>query len=421
MTKVTRNVEFEEAPGGRRKLGMRVSVREWIRPPVVVWRAMCSRVPASVARGAAVFALFLSGCTTTYEPFDSQKHLRELYLERLGPAGESLEVPYELDLEVKTAVQERLNPARSERQRTNDIIDFVFGWLDLEYALTPTRNAVQTFQTREGNCLSFVNLFVGIAREQRLSPVYVEVNDLQKWNYRDGVVVSQGHIVAGLYLDGQLSTYDFLPYRPKSYRNLNPIDDLTAAAHYYNNLAAEALLQDDVSRALDLVSVALALAPDFVKAVNNKGVALMRIGRGSEALALYEAALKREPMDVALLSNTARAYQLTGEAEKATEYLGRLEETNHSSPYFFVYRGERALGRGDTEEALEYMRKALKRDSEIPEVHIGLVRVYLATGEVDKARHHLQRALKLDATHSEARRLARMLSTGEVTQGASQP
>jgi len=374
-----------------------------------------------VASSAIVFALLLGACSATYQKFDSPKHLRELYVDRLGPVGETLEVPYDLDLELKTQVLERLNPARSERQRTNDIIDFVFGWLDLEYALTPTRNANETFYAREGNCLSFVNLFVGIAREQRLNPVYVEVNDLQKWNYRDGVVVSQGHIVAGIYLDGQLTTYDFLPYRSKSYRNLNPIDDLAASAHFYNNLAAEALLEDDVSRALDLVAVAVALAPDFTKALNNKGVALMRVGRVGEALELYQRALARDPMDVALLSNTVRAYQLQGNEDKAREYLALLEQTNHTSPYFFVYRGDRALARGDTDEALNYLRRALKRDSEIPEVHLGLARVYIATGEVDKARHHVQRALRLDATHTGARRLARMLSTDFQVQEASQP
>ena len=56
------------------------------------------------------------------------------------------------------------------------------------------------------------------------------------------MVVSQGHIVAGMYLDGVLRTFDFLPYRQKAYKDFKPIDDLTAAAHYYNNLGAEALL-----------------------------------------------------------------------------------------------------------------------------------------------------------------------------------
>ena len=112
----------------------------------------------------------------------------------------------------------------------------------LEYELTPTRSADRAALEGKGNCMSFVNLFVGLGRENRLNPFYVEVKDYQRWNYQDGVVVSRGHIVAGLYVDGDLRTYDFLPYAPKSYKDFKPIEDLTAMAHHYNNLGAEALM-----------------------------------------------------------------------------------------------------------------------------------------------------------------------------------
>ncbi len=137
-----------------------------------------------------VAVAFLSACTQ-YEPFDSESHLREQVEERLGAQmAEGVEVPYELDDEVMAEIEPRLDPSGSELARTNRILDFVFTWLDLEYSLTPTRNAVETYRSRKGNCLSFVNLFVGVARSQRLNPFYVEVIDHQRWNYKDGVVVS---------------------------------------------------------------------------------------------------------------------------------------------------------------------------------------------------------------------------------------
>ncbi len=350
-----------------------------------------------------------AGCTT-YQPFDSSAHLQEEVEERLAPRlADRVQVPWEIDDRVLAAVGDRLNPSGSEHRRTNDILDFVFGWLDLEYTLTPTRNAVETFLTRQGNCLSFVNLFVGLARHQRLNPFYVEVVDHQRWNYKDGVVVSQGHIVAGIYINGNLSTFDFLPYRPKSYRNFEPIDDLTATAHYYNNLGAEALMRGDTDSAAQLLEIAVELAPDFDKALNNMGVYLLRVGRNREALELYQRALERDPRNVALLTNAARTYQQLGREDEASEVLSRIEDTNQMSPYFFVYRGELALAQGNTAGALEYMRRAMRRDSEVPEVHVGLVKVYLALGEVEKARHHVQRALRLDATHEEARRYAVLL------------
>jgi tetratricopeptide (TPR) repeat protein len=257
-----------------------------------------------------------------------------------------------------------------------------------------------------------VNLFVGIARERRLNPFYVEVTDLQRWNYRDGVVVSQGHIVAGMYVDGELSTFDFLPYQTKAYRDFKPITDLMAVAHYYNNLGAEALLDDDVDRALPLLETAVDLAPGFDKALNNYGVVLLRLGRTAEAMAIYEKALATDPENVALLTNLVRTYQLMGRTARANELLAELETLNQSNPYLFVYLGEQALARGEIDAALAYMAQALRRDSDVAEVHLGLAKVYLAMGELKKARHHVERSLKLDATNSQARAYAAIIERG---------
>ena len=198
----------------------------------------------STTLALAAAASTLVACST-YQPINSEKILEEDFETRVDPELRSLLiVPYQLDEGVLESIKGRVNPAASERRRSDAIQDFIFGSLDLQYSLTPTRDAVQTYHAAEGNCLSFVNLFVGIGREMRLNPFYVEVEDYQRWNYQDGVVVSRGHIVAGMYIDGELSTFDFLPYRPKGYKEFKPISDVWATAHYFNNLGAEALMDD---------------------------------------------------------------------------------------------------------------------------------------------------------------------------------
>lgn len=356
--------------------------------------------------------VLLAGCAA-YTEVNSEHLFRRQLVERIGPeAAAGIELPFEIDDEIRAMIDRVVGPSGSEKKRTDEILNFVFDAMDLQYSLYPTRNAIETFQTRRGNCLSFVNLFVGIARERRLNPFYVEVTDLQRWNYRDGVVVSQGHIVAGMYVDGELSTFDFLPYESKSYRDFDPITDLMALAHYYNNLGAEALLDGDVDRALPHLDLAVALAPDFDKAINNYGVALLRLGRAEEALALYQQALAVDPENVALLTNSARAHQLLGQTDAARELLSRLAAANQASPYFFVYLAELALGREEIDVAMELLVKALRRNSEIPEVHLGFAKLYLAQGDFRKARHHIGRSLKLDATNAEARAYAAIIERG---------
>ncbi|HSG40468.1 MAG TPA: tetratricopeptide repeat protein [Thermoanaerobaculia bacterium] len=362
-----------------------------------------------------VMGALLAGCSQ-YQAFDSVTYLRQQYARNVGQAEAArVEVPFELNEEILAALA-NIPPLQSELRRVNQVNDFIFDGLQLQYSLTPTRNAVDTYRARAGNCLSFVNLFVGVARQRGLNPQYVEVTDLQRWNHRDGMVVSQGHIVAGMYIDGVLRTFDFLPYRRKAYRDFKPVDDLTAAAHYYNNLGAEALLAGDFDRSRELLTVATRIDPRFDKAVNNLGVVLARSGRPAEALEVYERALRIVPDDSTILTNMARALQQLGRNDEASTLLARIEDQNTTNPFFFIYQGETALGRGDHPKAMEYMVRALRLDSELPEVHLGFVKLFLATGDVDKAKHHLSRALTLDATHEDALRFARMMGEGREGQ-----
>lgn len=363
--------------------------------------------PARVALALALAVL--TGCSG-YTPFDSTSQLRAEYAKRIGERAADVEVPFELDPELAAYVDGRLGPGPDDEDKVVQVLDLIFRGVELHYALVPTRNANQTFRAREGNCISFVNLFVGVARRIRLDPFYVEVQDLQRWSHRDGMVVSQGHIVAGMYVRGELRTYDFLPYRPKAYRNFKPIDDLAAAAHYFNNLGAEALMMGEGERAQELLELAHAVAPTFTKAINNLGVAAARSGDRQRAEAIYREGLEVEPTDVPILTNLARLYQEQGRLDDATAIFERVDVANNTNPYFFIFQGEMALARGEHQKALEYMRQALRRESELPEVHVGLAKVFLAAGDLASARHHIDRALKLDATHAEARRYAALLA-----------
>ena len=355
-------------------------------------------------------ALALSACSQ-YQPFDSAADLSA----KLTQAGVTIrdappEVPFALPPDLVKFLDDRLKPGPNEDRRVTQVTEFIFGRLNLQYALAPTRSAAGTYRAQQGNCMSFTNLFVGIARHQRLAPFYVNVTDQQKWSVRDGMVVSQGHIVAGLYVKGQLRTYDFLPYEVKAYKKFKPIDDVTAAAHYYNNLGAEALLAGDIETAGPYLTLATRIAPKFVKATNNLGVLLTRRGEVASAIEVYQKGLEIEPDDVALRTNLASLYQKQGRGVEAQALLAELDVANNTNPFYFVYQSEMALARGDSEKALELLREALRRDTEVPEVHLGFVKVFLARGDLERARYHLERALRLDATNEQARRYAVLLA-----------
>jgi len=249
--------------------------------------------------------LALSAACAGYVPFDGSQALAPEFERRLGAGWQQdVTIPFAIDEELRRVVDERVSPAGSETRRRDAVLDFIFGLVGLEYELAPTRTANEAFAAARGNCLSFVNLFVAVGRERRLNPFFVEVEDYRRWNYQNGVVVSRGHIVAGMYVDGEMATYDFLPYRPKSYRDFRPITDLAATGHYYNNLGAEALMNGDLDAAERWLETAVRLTPDFDKAINNHAIVLLRRGRLDDAARR----LPSSPLAVPASTATPRAH-----------------------------------------------------------------------------------------------------------------
>ena len=366
-----------------------------------------------------VIAATLGACAGI-PSFDADQHFKEEVAARLKPEQvEGLEIPYRISPEIEEHILGRVNPGSRPKVQVEQILDIIFGQVGLQYSLNPTRNAIDTWAVGKGNCLSFVHLFVGIARSKRLNPSYVEVEDYHRWSYEAGTVISRGHIVAGLLIEGKLETFDFLPYRAKSYRAFKPIDDMTAIAHHYNNLGAEALLDGDLASADKHLQLAHSLDSEFVKASNNLGVLYLRQHRLEEARDLFESARMLEAEDVPILNNLARTYQRLGNREKTREILAVLDEVDDANPFFYLYKGNLALHEGDFEKALFNMRRALRLDAEIPELHVGLAKLFLAQGDFERAEHHVERALKLDATHVEARKYAALISRGGATPAAT--
>ncbi len=366
--------------------------------------------PASKARRCVLVVLGLTLACSTYQPFDSTAHLRGLFTQGVGAEeAATIVIPFELTPEIRTVVTESIRPESDKKRRAEQVLDFIFDNLGLVYRRHQTLNAAETFARREGNCISFVSLFVGIARELRLDPFYVEVTDHQRWRHRAGMVVSNGHIVAGMYVEGELSTFDFSPRRAKSYRDFRPIDDRVATAHYYNNLGAEELLDGNIDFACSLLETTVRIAPEFKQGISNLGVCLAQRGDLDGALSVLWGGLELYPDNVPLLTNVAHIYQHTGQLDEAAALLDSIDTANNSNVFFYLYRGELALSQGELDTALEYMKEALRRDSDLSDVHLGLAKIHLEMGDLTSAQHFLGHALKLDATNEEALEYARLI------------
>jgi len=116
---------------------------------------------SSAARSVALSLLaFLAAACSTYVPFDSSADLKTKFAGALGEQASTVEVPFALSPELEQWLTEHMKPAPDEQARVDAVLAFIFDELNLHYSLTPTYDAMGTYAAHQGNCLSFVNLFV---------------------------------------------------------------------------------------------------------------------------------------------------------------------------------------------------------------------------------------------------------------------
>jgi tetratricopeptide (TPR) repeat protein len=336
--------------------------------------------------------------------------LQELYTKRLGP-DHGLVVPFAINEEVRSFFTKRVRGS-DPTLRVQSILYAIFNLksgLGLTYNNDHTLTANQTFEARQGNCLSFVNLFVGVARAFDIGTTFVEVEDYDTYR-RDGAFVVNGtHIVGGYTHGGKLYTVDFLPSRPKRYRRFHSISDLHAVAHFYNNQAVELMLAQQLEEARGQLEQVARLTPDFAKAWNNLGVCFNRLGRRAEAEAAFRHALEVNPEFVLPHENLAAAYIRAGETGSARAEIEIAKRLRSRNPFFLLMQADRALSERRYQEAEELYRKAKSRDRSLADPYVGLGKIALVSGQAKEAEKLLLKALQLEADNPEAIELLQTL------------
>lgn len=281
--------------------------------------------------------------------------------------------------------------------------------LALDYADTSTRTAIDTFETRNGNCLSFTVLFVAMARHLGLDARFNEVSEVMGWDRKGDVFWSSRHMIAEVSTSGGLVQVDFLPELEKSYRLRRRISDRRTLAHYYNNLGAEAMAREDVSAALALFRRARDSDETFTPAWVNHGVAMRHLGRNEEAESSYLRALEIDPREMTAASNLVLLYEATGRYRDADPWIRRVRRYRQRNPFYHFSLGLRASRSGELREAVGHFKRAIRRQRGDAGFRAELAEAYVDLGRLTKARRSYRRALEQAASDEERQRYRRRL------------
>ena len=108
---------------------------------------------------------------------------------------------------------------------------------------------------------------------------------------------------------------------------------------------------------------AAGLRPNAPWITRNLGLVSASLGRWDQALAAYQKALQQSPKDAALLSDTAMAWERTGNRERAIETYRAAIQANPRSELAHNNLGTLLLNMGRLEDAIQEFRAALSCDA----------------------------------------------------------
>lgn len=356
----------------------------------------------ALALGGALFALM--GCASAGPiVLDPEKELRA---RGLDPT--TVVIPYLVTEEMRTWARAQVPEGTPTEERLDRLLA---GLLDpnrlrIQYEARATGTAVDVFQKRRANCLAFTSLFVGLAREVGVPVVYLNVDDVERFEKEGDLVVVSGHVSAGFNTGTALKILDFSLAPPTEYRRVEPISDITAIALYHSNRGAEALRNGRNQEALEWLRKAVAIDPEHGGGWINYGVALRRSGDASGAEAAYRKALEADPHALSAYQNLAALLRLQGHEKEAADLLKLSSQLGSRNPFIYLSLGDVSLAHGRMEEARRFYRKALRlyRGSAEPYAAMGLLS--LAQGDPGDASKWLRKAVSIDQENQRVKLLA---------------
>jgi Flp pilus assembly protein TadD len=272
-----------------------------------------------------------------------------------------------------------------------DSKDFTF-----EYDRIASYTAAETLAKRRGNCVSFTNLFIALARALGRPAQAALLTKRGESSRFEDLVVVYGHMVAALPKGANATVYDFYQQRQETRGQLLLIDDIEVAAISASNWGVEALKNGNLERARQLLETAVKLSPQLPDIYGNLGLVRWKSGDRKGAFEAFQTGLSLDKQRPSILNNVASIYLEMGRREDAR---AALAAANHgmASPYFLLAYGDIEFARGHVAEALKFYRRAHRQNSKLVEPLLAIARAEQKLGNEKAATKALDKASKLIA------------------------
>jgi len=299
-----------------------------------------------------------------------------------------------LDQEMLTFLDKHVSRKGQRMLRLHDLLYAIIteGSFGLEYDEI-TRTAQETFQARLGNCLSFTNMFVAMAREVGIEVAYQEVEIPPDWSLEGDTYVLNRHV--NVYIDlGHAGTkvVDFNIDDFHSSYDRRLISDERALAHFYSNIGVEHMQKREPLEALRYFRKALSSDHEFSPVWSNLGALYSRAGYFKYAEAAYLRALEINPQELIAMSNLGRLYESLGQTERAEWYNKQTNLHRMRNPYYRYDLAREAFHARDYDAAIGHLKYSVRKKKNEGSFYLLMGLSYLQKGNEATARRWLEKA-----------------------------
>ena len=304
-----------------------------------------------------------------------------------------------LDQDMRAFLDEHVNRRHGRVLKMHELLHAMIteGSFGLEYDEI-TRTARETFAARHGNCLSFTNMFVAMAREVGINATFQEIDIPPSWTQEGDTYQLTRHVNAMVELGGGgRREVDFNIDDFQSSYNRQVISDDRALAHYYSNIGAEHLQNNRPLEALRHFRKAAAADRNFAPVWSNLGALFSRAGHYEYAEAAYLQALKINPRELVAMSNLGQLYQHQGQTELAERYNKQSAQHRMQNPYYRYHLAREAFLEKDYDTAIRHLRYSLRKKKNEDTFYFLMGLSYLQKGDEAVAARWLKKAERVSA------------------------
>jgi len=264
-----------------------------------------------------------------------------------------------------------------------------------------TFNAEEATRLNKGNCMSLAVLTGAFAELIGLEYSFRELTTLPIFDKQNNLILSSSHVQSILYDDSFSPEEGFIyiskpsiviDYFPDN-SNLKgrKISKSAFISMYYKNLAADALINNNLDEAFNLAEKSYQHDRTNIAVLNLLAVIHRRAGDNRTAENIYKAAMEVNSSHLIIMSNYVvllNSEQRFVEADLIEQQIDLLDDPN---PYQWL---EQAYAANNNRKAAIYFQKALKKAPYLHQAYRGLSNIYLAEGKKMQAKKMLNKALE---------------------------